>query len=231
MSKYFVAIFLLILTSCKNDTSDNQQVKEGNESYTSDSKRKETNVLQKVAKAYGIEHWDKVEKIEFFFVVNPGENESVRKWTWKTKTNDVSLIQNGEETIFNRDNLSKETTKADMAFVNDTFWLLFPFHLVWDNVDYTYEQGVASPINKLETNKIIVQYPREGGYTPGDRYDVYIDDNYFIKEWSYYPSGREKPALSNTFEDLIEKNGLKFNVVHSNPETGFNLVLKGISVE
>jgi hypothetical protein len=209
--------------SCKSEPS--------NSNTSENSEEEKTQITNQVAQAYGIENWDNVEEVNFSFVVNPGENESVRKWSWKPKSNTVTLYQNGDEITYDKNNLDDGYVQTDKAFVNDSFWLLFPFHLVWDNIDFTFEENAISPINKVKCSKIIVRYPQEGGYTPGDRYDVYIDKDHNILEWSYYPSGQREPVLMNTFEDLSGFNGIKVNLTHRNPDTGFQLVFRDVSIK
>ena len=74
-------------------------------------------------------------------------------------------------------------------------------------------------------------YSNEGGYTPGDAYDIYFDDNYIIKEWSYREGNITEPSLSNTFENYQEFNGIKIALEHKKAEGDWNLLLRNIKVE
>ncbi|NBC57364.1 MAG: hypothetical protein GVY05_03630 [Bacteroidetes bacterium] len=231
MKTLFLALItFLTLTSCQNNKKQNKE-KTNTISEQTEAKKEETKtILEKIAYAHGYEHWPSVEKIEFSFVVNPGEQEMIRHWIWYPKNDKVTLVKENERITYKRDNIMQEFVDTDKAFVNDSFWLLFPFHLEWGVFNYETIEGVKSPIQQKESTKLIVKYPNEGGYTPGDRYDVYLDQNQHIIEWAYYPSGKKEPALLNTFEDLSNFDGIKINMIHRNPDTGFQLNFRNVSI-
>lgn len=223
MIKYSLLILALVFISCKqNETTsaDNQTSKEESKSIS---------VTDEVAIAYGIENWKKVEEVNFSFVVNPGENESLRKWTWKPKSKEVTLHKPDQKITYNRDAVQDEYLSTDKAFINDSFWLTSPFHMVWDDIDYELVDHFETPLGLSADKKIKINYPKEGGYTPGDRYDIYLNKNHHIVAWSYHPKGQEDPFLINTFEDLTDFNGIKVNLSHSNPQTGFQLNFRDVS--
>lgn len=218
-----LSLVLLSMLSCKkgNNTS--------NEGTKPSQPKKEQIILKNIANAYGYQNWSKVEKVNFSFVVNPGENESSRSWTWNPKTDNVTLNTKDKTVTYQRNNVTEEYRDADKAFVNDSFWFLFPFHLVWDDIKYEVIENTKSPIHEKEATKLIVKYPEEGGYTPGDKYEVYIDENFHILEWTYHPKGQDEPALANTFEDLSNFDGIKVNMIHKNPDSGFQLNFRDVS--
>lgn len=218
-----LSIIFLFIFSCKKDTNNSNETSKPNQS------EKVETILTKIANAYGYENWDKVEKVNFSFVVNPGENESLRRWEWNPKSGKVTLNSKDNNISYQRGNIKEEYIDTDRAFVNDSFWLLFPFHLVWDDIKYDVVENSKSPIHNKETTKLIVRYPEEGGYTPGDKYEVYINDDFQILEWTYHPKGKEEPALANTFEDLSNFDGIKVNMIHRNPDTGFQLNFRDVS--
>ena len=224
--KIILAFAVVCFLACQSEKTKSEDKGESKQN----SPQKELTIADKVAEAYGYKNWSDVEQVNFSFVVNPGENEMSRQWTWLPKTNKVTLTQGNEMTTYDKSNVMEEFKKTDKAFVNDSFWLLFPFHLVWDDIEYEVEDAVVSPINQLESQKLIVKYPEQGGYTPGDRYEVYLDKNHHILEWSYHPGGQEKPGLINTFEDLKDFNGIKINMTHNNPDSGFQLIFRNVSI-
>lgn len=223
MKKLLIPIVLLLILACKNDQSSSDNPLKSN------SQEKEVNILTKVANAYGHENWENVEEVKFSFVVNPGENERARQWIWNPQADEVTLDAEDNKITYKRSDLSDEYIDTDRAFVNDSFWLLFPFHLVWDDIEFDVQENSTSPINNIATTKLIVKYPKEGGYTPGDKYEVYLDENYHILEWTYHPKGQEEAALANTFEDLSNFDGIKVNMIHRNPTSGFQLIFRDVS--
>jgi hypothetical protein len=224
MKKILLFCFVICCLSCQKDKNQQKNQKQTEET----AEKKTLNILEKVAYTYGYERWSDVKQVDFSFVVNPGEEEMLRKWSWFPQSQKVTLIKGNEMITYYRPDMMDEFKKTDKAFVNDSFWLLFPFHLLWSDVAFKTKDNVISPIHKERTTKLIVEYPKEGGYTPGDRYEVYLDDKYYIKEWSYHPSGKVEAALINTFEDLSDFSGIKVNMQHRNPNSDFQLNFRDV---
>ena len=227
--KYYTYLFCLALLvwSCKEEKSSQPEVE-----TTIETTWQPTTTAEKIAHAHGFEHWNKVQTFQFTFGGKKEDPNSGRSWIWHPKTDDVTLIRGDETVEYNRKNMDSITIKADRAFINDKFWALIPFQLVWDEGTTISEPTKAeSPIKKQELNKIILTYSNEGGYTPGDAYDIYYDDTYIIREWSFRKANAPEPTLSNTFEDYQDFNGLKIALSHKRGEGDYNLLLRNIVVE
>ncbi|WP_283636014.1 hypothetical protein [Aquaticitalea lipolytica] len=210
-------ILLLIVSSCKEEKKETI---------------KELSIAEKIANAHGFEHWNKVKSFEFTFGGKADDPQSGRAWVWNPKTNDIKLVRDSVVTAYNRNNMDSIALKADRGFINDKFWALIPFQLIWDEGTTISEvEKSQSPIKKEKLNKITILYSNEGGYTPGDAYDIYFDDNYIIKEWSYREGNITEPSLSNTFENYQEFNGIKIALEHKKAEGDWNLLLRNIKVE
>ncbi len=172
-------------------------------------KAPELSIAQKIANAHGFERWNKVSEVQFKFAGN-------RLWNWNPKTDAVKLTTNTDTISYNRTSMDSIATKADRAFINDKFWLLIPFQLVWDTSASISEPIEATaPIAKTQMNKITITYAKEGGYTPGDAYDIYFDKDFIIKEWVFRKGNAEAPSLINTFENYQDFNGLKIALDHT----------------
>ena len=189
-------------------------------------------IAQKIANAHGIENWQKVAQIEFTFNVDKDTTHSERSWVWQPKSNDITLITKKDSIHFNPSNLSTEDIKQDKKFINDKFWLLIPFQLVWDQGTSISEPIVATaPVSKSKMNKITLTYPSEGGgYTPGDAYDLYFEDDFLIKEWTFRRGNQEKPSLVNTFENYQDFNGIKLALEHKRATDNWNLYFSNVKV-
>ncbi len=227
--KFYTAfiVMMLFLVSCNNDKISRE---EQNEQLVVEKAIEQT-ILEKIAGSYGLPNWKNVNQVAFSFVVNPGENEFERRWIWSPKLNMVSSINQSDTLSYNRADVKEEFVKTDKAFVNDSFWLTFPFHLVWDDVSFEDLGQQLSPIQQKESTKIRVNYPKEGGYTPGDSYEIYVDDNYKILEWTYHPKGQADPALGNTFENQQSFMGIMIDMEHANPENGFQLNFRDVVIK
>jgi len=184
----------------------------------------EVSVAEKIANAHGFENWKNVSEISFTFF-------GKRHWTWQPKSNDVKLINETDTISYNRKNMDSTVIKYDRAFVNDKFWLLIPFQLVWDDGATISEPiKTEAPISKTEMNKITLLYTSDGGYTPGDAYDIYFEDDYIIKEWAFRKGNKPEAGLINTFENYQDFSGLKLALDHKKSEGDWNLKLSNIEV-
>ena len=193
---------------------------------------KELTTAQKIANAHGFKNWNKVKTLEFTFGGKIEDSNSGRSWTWNPKTNDIKLVSKGEVTEYNRNTMDSIFIKADKAFINDKFWALIPFQLIWDK-GLTISNPIItnSPIKKEKLSKITITYSNEGGYTPGDAYDIYYDNNFIIKEWSYRKGNTPEPTLSNTFENYQDVKGIKIAAEHKKADENFNLLIRNIKIE
>ncbi|WNH13301.1 hypothetical protein [Thalassobellus suaedae] len=184
----------------------------------------EISVAQKIANAHGFENWKHVSEIQFTFFEK-------RNWTWKPKTNDITLITETDTINYNKKTLDSISQNADKAFTNDKFWLLIPFQLVWDTAATISEPiKTEAPISKVQMNKITLTYPNEGGYTPGDAYDIFYGDDYIIKEWAYRKGNQAEAGLVNTFENYQNFNGLKIALDHKKETSDWNLKFSNVKV-
>lgn len=221
-SLVLILILSVSLNSCKTENKTEK---------TSDPVEKQLTIAEEIAYAHGFEHWNKVKTFEFTFGGKMEEPNSGRSWKWNPKSSDVTLMTSKDTISYNRSSMDSSAIKADRAFINDKFWALIPFQLVWDEVEYKSDSIKASPISKTQLNKLTITYPAEGGYTPGDAYDIYYDKEYIIKEWSFRKGNAAEPSLSNTFENYQDFNGLKIALEHKRSKDDWNLLIRNIKVE
>lgn len=207
---YYTFLLLLVMFSCKEQKSLEKEI--------------EPSVAEKIANAHGFEHWKEVKEVAFNFNGN-------RHWKWNPKTNDVIYTKDTITISYNRSNIDSTTVKIDKAFINDKFWLLIPFQLVWDK-GLTISEPIkeTTPISKTELNKITITYSNEGGYTPGDAYDIFYNDNFIIEEWIFRRANQTEPNLINTFENYQDFQGIKIALEHKKLQGNWNLKFSEVSV-
>ncbi len=194
---------------------------------------KNLNPLEKVAYAHGFEHWNQVEEITFTFNVDRDTTHFERTWQWRPKKNEVTLIKAGKKLNYNRDQiLSDQELSADKNFINDVYWLLAPYKLIWDE-HKTFSAPVMdkAPISQDSLSKLTVVYDSQGGYTPGDAYDFYIDESNMVKEWVYRENNSNSNCMITTWENYKDFNGLKIATMHQNENGIFKLYFTGIKVK
>ena len=93
---------------------------------------KELTIAEKIANANGFADWKNVSQIDFTFNVDRDTTHFERSWSWKPKTGDVTLISANDTISYNRKTVDSISLNADKGFINDKYWLLAPFQLVWD---------------------------------------------------------------------------------------------------
>ncbi len=226
MKTYYIAGLLafLFFAACKTEPKKTETAAETTET--------EKTVPERIAEAHGFEHWKDVERITFTFNVDRDSMHFERSWDWEPKTNMVTAISGADTLRYDRNAMDSIALKTNGGFINDRYWLMAPFNLMWDANNYTFEHTAeaTAPISQEPMQKLTIVYANEGGYTPGDAYDFYFKDDYVIREWAYRKSNQEEPNLVSTWEDYVEMEGLQLAQQHNRPEGGTSLYFTGLSV-
>ncbi|MCG9970863.1 hypothetical protein [Christiangramia crocea] len=189
-------------------------------------------VHEKIAMANGFEKFDSINKINFTFNVKVNDTlRSQRRWSWNIKTDKISLTEKDSTMSYTKkDSLAEDKKYIDRRFVNDSYWLLFPYQLKWSDAEFSEVKTAKAPISEKEMKMLTVSYPSEGGYTPGDSYDIYFDEDYMIREWVYKSSDGQRESPS-TWEDYKDFDGIKIATMHKSKDGNFELFFSDISVE
>jgi hypothetical protein len=160
---------------------------------------------EKLAKAYGLDSFSKIEAIRYTFTVSfPGFSAS-RTWIWEPKTGQVSYEGKDKDgkpakVSYRRAELSSQPPavkeEIDPGFINDQYWLVFPFHVVWDKSATVTDRGKQKlPVGNGSGDLLSVKYPSDAGYTPGDTWDLYIGSDNRVAQMVYHRGGPKKPSL------------------------------------
>ncbi|MDX1760802.1 MAG: hypothetical protein R3218_01470 [Christiangramia sp.] len=223
MKKLLLVAFLATsLISCNDQKKDQDKTAEN----------PNLEVHEKIAMANGFKEFDSLNQIKFTFNVKVNDTlRSEREWTWNLKTDKISLREKDSVMSYTqKDSLAKEKQYIDQRFVNDSYWLLFPFQLKWSDADFSEAKMSSAPISGKEMQMLTVKYPSEGGYTPGDSYDIYFDEDHMIREWVYKSSGGGR-EMATTWEDYEDFKGVKIAKMHKSADESFELYFSNISVE
>ncbi|MFD2551869.1 hypothetical protein ACFSQP_08580 [Bizionia sediminis] len=219
-----IACALVILQSCKTDKTEHQNMEP--------SAIPEKTPAQKIAAAYGVHNWHEVDTLEFAFNVKQDSTIFTRFWQWLPKKDKVRLISQNDTIHYNRNNIDSLALNADKAFINDKFWLLAPFNLVWDTGTTISEpQKELAPISQQMRHKITITYSNEGGYTPGDAYDIYYNNNFLIEEWVYRKANAPAPTMTTTWENNTEFKGVLLALNHKKPNQNWELFFTNVAVK
>ena len=223
MKAFYVSwVCLLLVSACKSDKTETTTVKEV----------KGITIVEKIANSHGFENWQNVEKVQFTFKVDRDTIKGKgRSWTWLPKEDSIQMTAKETTTKYLRSKMDSTHVNVDRAFINDKFWLLVPFQLVWDSSAEVSEPiFTVSPISKLQLNMLTITYPNEGGYTPGDAYDIYYDNDFIIREWVFRKGNAKEPSLTTTFENYKDFNGIKIAIDHKQEGGNWNLNFADVSI-
>jgi hypothetical protein len=165
-------------------------------------------IVQEMAKAYGIDSWSQIDAIRYTFNLQiPAFNLSLsHSWVWEPKTNQVSYEGKDKEgkpvkVSYQVSQLNSQPAavkdEINPAFVNDQYWLIFPFHVVWDTSASVEDKGMQKlPVGTGSAQLVTVKYPSEaGGFTPGDTWDLYIGKDKRVEYFVYHRGGDKKPSV------------------------------------
>lgn len=202
-------------------------------SFIASNSMQEETILQKVADANGFQNWKNVEEIKFTFNVDRDTTHFERDWTWKPKTNDITATSAEGTITYNWADMDSTAYKTNGGFINDKYWLLAPYQLVWDadNVSHTHIKEAAAPMSKKPMQKLTIVYGNEGGYTPGDAYDFYFGDDLIVQEWVFRKSNQKEPSMITSFEEYKMINGLNIATMHKMDGGKFKLYFTGLEVK
>lgn len=216
MYRVFV-ICLLVLVSCKQEKPETTVNK--------------ISLAQNIANAHGFNNWDKVSEFHFTFNVDKDSTHFSRSWIWKPKANEVTMFTETDTLTYTTTSVGEANKSADRAFINDKFWALLPFQMIWDtNATVSEPLKTEAPISKKQLSKVTLTYPIEGGYTPGDAYDIFYDDHYIIREWNYREANATTPSITNTFENYKDFSGIKIAQEHKKGDEDWNLNFTNIKI-
>jgi hypothetical protein len=194
----------------------------------------EKNITDKIADANGLSNFSKVQMIEFTFnVQRDTAAPSSRHWQWFPQTNEAVFITDSGSTRFIRtDTTTEELKKLNARFTNDEYWLLYPFHLTWDKGFEMTDSGMkVAPISGKMLQKLTIKYNDKDGFTPGDMYDVFVDESHMIREWAFHKKAAPEPSLITSWEDYQDFEGLQIAKEHKSKDGKFRLWFSGIQVK
>jgi len=162
-------------------------------------------IADKIAKAYGFDSFVQVEAIRYTFNIDAGKLKLSRSWIWEPGRDQISYEgkdseDNPVKITYSHSQLASQSAVVkgmiDPAFFNDQYMLLLPFHLVWDTGATIQDAGKQEvPLGPGTAEKVVVKYPSEGGYTPGDTWELYVGPDGKIRNLVFHRGGTAKPSL------------------------------------
>src|SRR5580765_7372351 len=202
-------------------------------------------ILEKVAKTYGLDSWDKVEAIRYTWTGEiPGVFKLSRTWEWEPKTNQVTYEGKDKDgkpvkVTYKRSELSSQPdmvkNEVDPGFINDNYWALFPLHAYWDKSASVIDQGMFNLPQGGGTAELVpVKYPADSGYTPGDTWDLYVGKDNRVVYFVYHRGGAKPPSrVLSTWTGYKKAGPILFSTEHRGTADGkpLHIWLSDVSVK
>lgn len=191
-------VWLLLSVGCAGPTPDDEK-----------------SLPMKVAEAYGFDQMDQVESIQYTWNVRVDSvTVRSRSWEWGLSAHTVRYSDPDTTVTYSLSDKGNSPEDIDSRFVNDKYWLLFPFQLAWDT-GYEFEvvADQTAPISGDHATKLTIVYNDTDGYTPGDAYDLYLSGENMIKEW-VFRRGNGENGRAMTWENVRDFGGIKIAMDH-----------------
>ncbi len=177
-------------------------------------------IAEQLAKTYGLDSFGQIEAIRYTFnlQIPVFKLDLSRTWTWEPKTGQVTYEGKDKDGkpvkityVRSQVNSAPANVKDEIEpnFVNDQYWLVFPFHVYWDTSANVQDKGMQKlPLGKGSARLVSVKYPAEvGGYTPGDTWDLYVGKDERVVQFVYHRGGPKKPSNVTTTWAGYKKGG------------------------
>ncbi|MEM1223550.1 MAG: hypothetical protein AAGH40_12410 [Verrucomicrobiota bacterium] len=188
-----------------------------------------------LANAHGLSDWNKVETLQFTFYVARKPPVS-RTWLWNLSENSVTRTAGGESRTIQLQDIetgNEADTDVHKQFINDTFWLLFPFSIAWSSPQVTDHGEVTIELNGETTKlrKLTALWPSDEGYTPGDAYDIFIDEEQKIHAWNFRKANRKKKGRFFEWKDPKDLGPIRiYESYHRQGETTPMIQMKDLKI-
>ena len=125
-------------------------------------------IADQIAQTYGFGSWSQVDAVRFTFALDGGPKLRFhRSWIWEPKLDQITYDgpdKDGKpiKVTYKRSELAKQSdfvkTQVDPGFFNDSYWLLFPFHMIWDTGATITDAGKKKmPSGKGSARNVVVQ--------------------------------------------------------------------------
>ena len=124
-------------------------------------------IVEQMAKTFGIDSWGQIEGVRYTFNIDlPALKLTLaHTWEWEPKTGKVTFEGKDKDgkpvkVTYLRSQLNSQPANVkdeiDPAFMNDQYWLVFPFHVVWDTGADVQDKGKQKlPLNKGIGDQIV----------------------------------------------------------------------------
>lgn len=205
---------------------------------------KHSPVMEPIAKAYGIDSFKQIDAIRYTFNLEFPLGKVSRSWEWSPKTNTVTFEGKDKDgkpmkVTYQRSDANSQSdavkNEVDPGFVNDNYWLIFPFHAYWDTSADVQDKGTQPlPMGSGSARLVSVKYSSDKGYTPGDTWNLYVDNENRVEQLLFEHGGTKKPhQVIATWEGYKKAGPILISTEHRGTADGgaLHLFLTNVAVK
>ncbi len=181
-------------------------------------------IAERIARTYGLDSFGEIEGIRFTFTLDSKDLKLFRTWDWEPKKDEVSYDGRDKagkplKATYRRSELSSQSAAVkedvDPAFQNDQYWLLFPLHLFWDSSAKVEDTGTHKlPLGKGSATRVVVTYPPQGGYTPGDVWELFVGTDCRVRQFICRLGGSAEPTVIASWDGYKKAGPVLVSLEH-----------------
>jgi hypothetical protein len=199
-------------------------------------------IAERIAKAHGLDSFGEIGGISFTFKLDSKDLKLFRTWDWEPKKDEVTYDGKDKtgkplKVTYRRSELSNQSAavkdEVDPAFLGDQYWLLFPLHLFWDSSANVEDTGTHKlPLGKGSARRVVVTYPSQGGYTPGDIWELFVGTDARVRQFIWRRGGSAKPTVVASWDGYKQVGPLLVSLEHRGTLNGkpLRVVFSDVSV-
>jgi hypothetical protein len=222
---FIITVLLMAGFACQpQEKKEQEEVVEvsQNESPTfnpENSDKQAVDLAEKVLKAHGgKENWNNTRYIAWNFlgardlvwdkytgnvrIDFPGQNS-----TYLININqDTGRVKIGDRELTKNDSLDQYIKRGKQIWVNDSYWLVFPFKFKDPGVRLKYiGEGTTLTGNSAEVISLSFE---KVGFTPQNKYKAYIDpETHLVLQWDYFQNASDSAAAFQSEWTDYQKHG------------------------
>lgn len=191
-------------------------------------------IAKEIAITYGLDSWKQIDAIRYTWNAHFGTVNLSQSWVWEPKTGQVTYEGKDKDgkpvkVTYLRSQLSSQPADVksyiDPFFMNDQYWLVFPLHVYWDTSADVKDEGMHKlPLGKGSADEVVVKYPSNVGYTPGDTWTLFVGHDHRIQQLLFRHGGSQKPSVViATWADYKKAGPLLISMDHRGTADGHPL--------
>ena len=187
-------------------------------------------IAEQIAKTYGFDSFGQLDAIRYTLTLDADKLKHHRSWIWEPKADQITYEGPDKDhkpvkITYVRSQLASQSEfvrkTVDLGFFTDQYWLLFPFHLVWDTDATIEDAGIHKlPLGKGSARKVVVKYPSTGGYLPGDTWILFVGTDGQIEELEWHGGPAEPDVVKHSWTNYQKAGPFLFSIERRGPVNG-----------